>query len=87
MNKKIRGGTKMKKKLSRVFMASMLMVTAMGLVACGKESGENENNVNVNIVRKKINGICIKIVQVIKKRGMIKYSVNITAFKGKYKLK
>lgn len=45
------------------------------------------NNVNVNIVRKKINGICIKIVQVIKKRGMIKYSVNITAFKGKYKLK
>ncbi len=49
MNKKISGGTKMKKKLSRVFMASMLMVTAMGLVACGKESGENGNNVNVNI--------------------------------------
>ena len=49
MNKKISGGTKMKKKLSRVFMASMLMVTAMGLVACGKESGETKNNENINI--------------------------------------
>ena len=33
--------TKMKTKLSRLFMVLMLMVTVMGLVACGNESEEN----------------------------------------------
>ena len=39
--KKISEETKMKTKLSRLFMVLMLMVTVMGLVACGNESEEN----------------------------------------------
>ena len=47
MNKNVSKKTNTKAKLSTLFMILMLMVSAMGLVACTKESNENEDKAKV----------------------------------------